>query len=682
MHVRQVILSVCIFISLLPSRVLAQEKPTPEVPEEVERRLEDITSNNEDEMPDDDSYLQDLEYFSRHPINLNNTDRETLQQLQMLNAAQLDHFFSYRQIFGPFVSMYELQAIPLWDIITIRRILPFVRIGSDENITSVMGRFKGGDHTALLRYTRVLELSEGYTRDTAGGKSYYPGSPDKILFRYRYRFKNKLQYGITAEKDAGEQFFRGNQNLGFDFYSAHLFAKDIGIIKAIAIGDFAVNLGQGLVQWQSLSFSGPGDGLFIKKQGEKLRPYVSAGEVAFNRGIGITLEKNKWQGTFFMSFRNVDASLQSDTIDFITSIRLSGYHRTVSEINGRNILKQFSLGGNLQYTTGKFRIGLNAVQFYFNNPILKGDELYKKFIIPGKKTGNYSVDYSFTYKNLHFFGEAAIDNNLDPAFINGMGISVSRYVDFSILHRFIPRDYLTLYGSAFTESTTPVNENGLYTGINIRPSNTIRIDVYADIFKFPWLKYRVDAPSSGSEYMVQLYYQPNRGSEFYIRYRKTNKAINTLIPGHALSAVENKIRESIRVHTGMKINSNFTFRARAEANWYDGKPGFMIYSDILFKPLMKPLSGNIRLQYFETQDYDSRIYTFENDVLYSYSIPAFFGKGFRYYLNIRYNLLRDLSLWARIAQTYYPDQTEIGSGLDKIRGNRKTELKCELVWKF
>lgn len=107
-----------------------------------------------------------------------------------------------------------------------------------------------------------------------------------------------------------------------------------------------------------------------------------------------------------------------------------------------------------------------------------------------------------------------------------------------------------------------------------------------------------------------------------------------------------------------------------------------MYADVIYKPLMKNLSGNVRLQYFETEDYDSRIYTFENDVLYSYSIPAFFGKGFRYYLNVRYNIFRDVSLWMRIAQSWYPEQTEIGSGLDKINGNKKTELKTELVWRF
>ncbi|MCO6496053.1 MAG: helix-hairpin-helix domain-containing protein [Chitinophagaceae bacterium] len=661
---------------------LPEQQQTTELPDEIENRLEEMTANNEDENPDDDTYLQDLEYFSRHPLNINTVDRETLQKLNILSPAQIDHFFSYRQMLGKFVSIYELQAIPLWDVATIRKIIPFVGISSAESFSSLKDRFKGGENTLLLRYTRILEKSEGYLRDPNAGKSYYPGSPDKYFLRYKYRFKNKLQYGLTAEKDAGEQFFKGNQKQGFDFYSAHLFARDIGIVKAIAIGDFAVNFGQGLVQWQSLSFSGPSEGLFIKRQGEKLRPYVSAGEVMFNRGAGITLEKNRWQGTAYVSFRSMDATAGSDTLDFVSSIRQSGFHRTQSEIDGQNLLKQFSYGLNLQYSTSRFRIGFNTAQFHFSTPVVKSSELYKKYATPGSFAGNYSVDYSYTLGNAHFFGEVAMDSRQSFATVNGVGISLNRYVDVSLLHRDISMKYLTLYGSAFTQSSTVNNENGFYTGINIKPNNVLRIDAYADVFKFPWLRYRVDAPSVGTEMMFQIYYTPSRQAQFYVRYRSTNKGINQTVDGNKSSVVENISRQTLRAHVIVKVSNAITFRSRVENSWYGSASGFMIYADVIAKPRMSRLSGNARLQYFETDNYDTRIYSYENDVLYSYSIPMVYGKGFRYYLNLRYNLFKDVSLWTRIAQTRYLDRDVIGSGLDKIDGKAKTELKVELYWRF
>ncbi|MEO6837462.1 MAG: hypothetical protein ABI185_03680, partial [Ginsengibacter sp.] len=89
-----------------------------------------------------------------------------------------------------------------------------------------------------------------------------------------------------------------------------------------------------------------------------------------------------------------------------------------------------------------------------------------------------------------------------------------------------------------------------------------------------------------------------------------------------------------------------------------------------------------RLSYFETDGYDSRIYAFENDVLYGYSIPVFFNKGFRYYANLHYKFSKKLGVWTRFSQFVYADQFEIGSGLDKIKGNKKSEIKFQVIYSF
>lgn len=116
--------------------------------------------------------------------------------------------------------------------------------------------------------------------------------------------------------------------------------------------------------------------------------------------------------------------------------------------------------------------------------------------------------------------------------------------------------------------------------------------------------------------------------------------------------------------------------------WYDNKGvnkenGFLSFFDFIYKPMMKPISGVLRLQYFETDGYNSRIYAYENDVLYSYSIPAFSDKGFRYYLTLNYDLTKKLSFWLRWAQTIYKNRNTVGSGLDEIQGSRRTEVKLQ-----
>ena len=288
---------------------------------------------------------------------------------------------------------------------------------------------------------------------------------------------------------------------------------------------------------------------------------------------------------------------------------------------------------------------------------------------------------------MHFFGEAATDNHQYKAFISGLAISAHSRVDMSFLYRNISRGYQSLYTNAFTENTRPNNEKGFYMGITISPTDFLRINAYADFFKFPWLKYRTDAPGSGVDYMVQLIYRPNRQVEVYTRYRTKTKPINYNPSGEVLNPVIGKSRQTLRTQFVYKMNSIFTFRSRVELSWYDKRGddpenGFLIYADIIYKPSLKPLSGNVRVAYFETEGYNSRLYAFENDVLYGYSIPVFFDKGYRYYVNVKWNLTRKISLWSRFAQTIYPQKEKIGSGLDEIKGNAKSELKFQVNYNF
>ena len=98
--------------------------------------------------------------------------------------------------------------------------------------------------------------------------------------------------------------------------------------------------------------------------------------------------------------------------------------------------------------------------------------------------------------------------------------------------------------------------------------------------------------------------------------------------------------------------------------------------------MLKPYTASMRLQYFETNGYNSRLYAYENDVLYSFSIPVFYDKGYRYYLNINYDINSKLSVWIKWAQTIYKDKNLIGSGLDEIKGSFKSEIKLQAMYKF
>lgn len=683
MHIYKTIAcSLYFFVSL---SAMAQEPIEPVISEEIKNQLENMTEENEDVAPDDDSYFQAIEFYLRHPINLNNVYREQLMELRILSEMQISNFMIYRKLFGNLVSIYELQAIPGWDITTIKKLLPFIKVSVSETLNTFRNRLKNGEHTMLIRHAIVLEKSEGFLRDQGAGMSYYAGDRNKILLRYKYQFKNQLQYGITAEKDAGEQFLKNRQGSGFDFYSAHFFVRDIGNIKVLALGDFVVNFGQGLIQWQGLTFGKGPETIQIKRQAETIRPYNSAGEIVFNRGIGITLEKKQWRSTVYASSRKIDGRFEPVGNEIlISSMPLTGYHRTPTENAGKNVLGLFNLGGNIEYNNEKLHVGFNTVQYFFDYPVAPKEPLYQLYNFSGKRLSGYSLDAGYTFKNVHLFGETAMDMDLNKAIIIGAAYSASNQIEVNILHRSFSPKYQSLYANAFSESSGATNETGTFVGMVIRPATKIKISGYADVFSFSWLKYRVDAPSKGYEYMVEAALKTDKNNDLYVRYRLKSKGLNTKTP-NVLNEVENYKKQNIRLHFNVKLSQNFNFRARGEMAWFDHpgqdiSSGFMIYSDLLYKPIQKKWSANTRIAFFSTDSYDSRLYAFENDVLYSYSIPVFSGKGLRYYLNVKYKYSSKLTLWMRIAQSYYPNQEFISSGLDKIQGNKKTEIKTQLLW--
>ena len=203
--------------------------------------------------------------------------------------------------------------------------------------------------------------------------------------------------------------------------------RNAGNIKALALGDFSVSMGQGLVHWQGMAFKKSGEVMAIKRQAAVLKPYNSAGEFYFHRGIGLTFVKKRIETTVFVSMRRLDANTRDDSISdgrFFTSFITSGYHRNASEIDSRNKLGQVCAGSSIQYRGKKLNIGVNGVYYRFAFPLQKRDEPYNLYAINGSTWFNASIDYSYTWKNIHFFGESAISQRMDKAFVNGMLLSV------------------------------------------------------------------------------------------------------------------------------------------------------------------------------------------------------------------------------------------------------------------
>ena len=640
-------------------------------------QLEEMAED--EETPSEDEHdSQQMQYFATHPVDINSSD---VGQITWIDPLLISNLSSYRKLLGDIIDIHELQAVPGFTIEIIKSIQPFITLTKNKvTAANLRERFQKGEYSVLIRPTIVPESSAGF-QDDASQK--FTGSRPAIQLRYKYQYRNLLQYGFVMDKDAGEKLLVNGVP---DFMSFHAFARQIGLFNSIAIGDYAVNLGQGLIYWQSQAFRKSSSVINIKRQSDVLRPYHSAGEYNFNRGVAATIGSGKLESTLFLSAKKLTANVESGVI---TSVLTSGLHRTQGELNDKGLAGLKIAGFNLKRKLNNGHIGLNSVYFIYSLPVLKKEEPYNLFAIRGRTWSNTSADYAYTLRNFHLFGELAIAKNRSAAFINGIMTALGPKLDFSLLYRHISKSYQAVSGNAFTENTTPTNEFGCYSGIAIKPDNKWQIDLYADLFSFPWIKYRLNAPAYGCGYLIQVTHRPNKQTEIYTRFKFRMKPLN-IGNDDGDEMVGSQCIQSWRTHLSFRVNRTILLRSRVEVCLFNHQlidapqAGYLFYTDLVVKPFSSALSGNIRFQAFEGENYDTRIYVYENDLLFSSQIPSYYNNGVRLYMNIKANFRikrmnnSRLTLNAKVATTVYNNTAEIGSGLSSISGNRISALKLQI----
>lgn len=280
----------------------------------------------------------------------------------------------------------------------------------------------------------------------------------------------------------------------------------------------------------------------------------------------------------------------------------------------------------------------------------------------------------------------AHSKNGGSASINGIMSSLSPRVSLVLMHRMYAKNYHSFFNQSVSEASNAVNESGFYSALSLKFDSKWDLFTYSDFFRFPWLKFRVNAPSSGYEIFAQINYTMNKKLKLSSRFKQQLRQENSddIITG---SGLENVDKQNYRIEISYSINDRFSLRNRAEMVRYQKgnstyELGFLNYQDIIYKPLSSKLSGNIRFGIFDTESFNSRIYAYENDVLYSYSVPAYQGKGVRFYVNARYTLTRGFDLWLRYSLTSYYDQKTVGSGNDQIDGNKRSDVRLQMRYQF
>lgn len=645
----------------------------------LEEIVEQIAEESDEELDYAELY-EALYYFSENPINLNKTTKEELRELYFLNAYQIDKLLAHISKNGKLLSYLELQTVAGFDVQTIQNLLPFISITQRVTSKQLLSNI---NHYIIIRDQFYLQEQKGYIPDE-NGDIHYLGNSHRTYFKYRLK-NNFLQAGITAEKDAGENFAGINQPYGFDFYSAHLQGKNIGKIKNVIIGDYQMNFGQGIVMQSGMSFGKSSEVINIQKSGNLIKAHTAAAENLFFRGAAMQIEpiKNLNIITFISSHR-VDANI-TDTLDneelIFSSIQGTGMHRTESELLDKNVILQNHFGMHTNYYYKYLNLGFSYYNTKVEGVYDKNISTYNQFDFNGNTNQNFGLDYQYLYRNMNFFGEIGRSANGGIAHVNGVMMGLDKTISASLLYRDYAKDYQSEYANSFGERSTQ-NEKGLYFGLEYTPHHTFKIKGYADNYEFPWLRFGVDAPSKGNDYLLQADYKINRAKKMYVRYKSETKEEQL----KESSTITGKRKDNFRFHINYKEGENWSFANRFEKTFINldaqKESGFMFYQDVKYKPLFGKFTFTSRYVLFNTPSYESRIYAYENDVLYGYSIPAYYGKGSKFYLVAKYSLIRNVDIWLRIAHTYYTDKDVVKSGWEEIEGNKMTEIKLQLRYKF
>lgn len=652
--------------------------------------IEEMSAKSENDI-DFTPIIEDLTNLLDNPININECSLDDLSKLVFLSDFQIKGLWDYIQEKGPILSIYELQMVYGFEKDDIERLAPFITLEKPVEENSFKSLIANGHHEVSTKVGTVIETQDGYRNSNGSSALRYLGSKYSTYTRYSFQSKDKLEWGLIADKDAGEEFFKGSNSSGFDYLSGYVAVSEMRLIKRLVVGDFDAEFGQGLTLWSSMSAGKSSDPLGIRKRARGLRKHSSTSENNFLRGVGITIPISKFDITLFGSYKKVDASLGDSLIGgdpFYTSMPISGLHRTPTEISNKDLLNQMIAGGNIMFRGKKVKVGLTLSHVKIDGNFRVDSSLYKLFEPSMNGRTNLGLNFDGFLRNHHLFGEAAVEpSSKEHAVLAGGLFKLSSLVDFSLLVRNYSRGYTNQYTSAFAEGSGPYNESGVMTGLSVLPAKGLKLSGYIDIFSFPWLKYRADAPSTGYEYLIQADYKITPTLTSQIRFRLKNSEQNFVSSYNKVNFVISQQTQSARLQLIYSPDKQIRLKSRVDLSSFGSdstqtEHGYAFSQDIEYDHPLIPFSIACRFAIFDTDSWNSRIYCYESDMPYSYSVPAYYSKGTRVYLMVKYSPAKMVECWVRWSQTYYSNLDEIGQGLDLINGNKKSDVRVMLKVRF
>ena len=613
-----------LFLVLFPAICFSQET-----------NLSDIIISIAEELASDDSdpeavsvFIDKLHELAENPVKINSSNENEISRLFFLSDFQVKALAEYVHSTGQLVSVYELAAIPGFDKETAEMIIPFITL---EN------KLVSNSDSVRWRNSMISNFSlKSGNNDTS-----FLGSAWKILTKYKFTCGD-FSGGITMEKDPGEKLFSGNPPLP-DFLSANITFTGNGLIKKIIVGDYSARFGQGTNINTDLrtgiSLTAPG----YMSANDEIKPYTSTEENRFFRGVAGEFSIKNLGLTMFFSKNCSDATIASSSgseNDYIENFYLAGVHNTSSLLKKKDAVSESAYGISLSYNINNLRAGLVWSETRLSLPVkLTGNNPEKILDFTGDRNNIYSIYYNYLIKKILLYGELSADENKKFAVVQGMSFRPSDRLTIGILFRNYYSGYTTFYGQGPGTSSKTTNENGVLENFTFEAARHLFISGGCDLQHFPWLKYRCSAPSWAMKQEIKVRFMPSEkltvDASYNYRLTMADNAETGGIPDQ-----EKLITRSFKVSSRYSLHNNLTLETQIDYKIANpsGSRGMILFQEISYNFRKVPVTIWARYCLFYTDDWDSRIYTYENDLLYSFSIPALYGKGSRSYIMAKWKI--------------------------------------------
>lgn len=644
--------------------------------------IENLSVNNDVDNFNYEEIIQELSNKLHEPVNLNSATREQLSIFPFLNDQQIENLLAYVYIHEQMKSIYELQLVEGMDKRTIELLRPFVCVKVVNNTslfrwkTMLINNWKYKKQEVLTRIDIPFYSRYGYQHT-------YLGTPVYNSIKYSFHSGNTLYAGLVAEKDPGEPFGALHNKKGYDFYSIHLLIHDLGRLKTLAIGDYKLSFGEGLVIGnQSFIKTNVSSNLLVNNNCG-IRKHSSTDEFNFFRGVGITFSiSDHLSLSGFYSSRHLDAVLEDGKIKSISN---TGFHRSSKEVNKIGLCTSKLTGSNMSYQQGSLRLGITGIYYFLNHPYEPDIRSYSKYSIRGNHFYNYGLNYSYRWGGkFYFHGETSVGKKGLASLNSVHFIPVDDY-QFVLIHRYYSYDYWGMYAHSFSAGSNVSNENGWYLAANFTPIRKWHFGGSLDLYSCPWLKYRVSKPSKGVEGLLEADFSPKKEIKIYAFYRYKQKERDVLHSSNRVTLPT--FQHNFRLRLNYDLLSFLLLRSTFDYNHFHfkynkGSQGvqFTQMASLTFPSFPVQVIG--QGSYFLTDDYDSRVYIYERGLFYTFYTPCFQGKGFRMSATVRYDMNKHWMFLLKIAETVYLDRNKIGTGDDLIVGNKKADLQVQVRFKF